>query len=554
MSTRSRRSSLFSLLLSALLAAISARDARACEGSPELERLESWASRYRLRKISFFEPMRGIPGSEPRFLDRGAVSELREVLEAASGSDCLEVAKELASLATFSFSGHPDREHVRSEKHAIHRPAWVRERARETLASMSDPAVRGWLLDELDELGGPRASLGRELAARVLGRQEWSGALYGLRRRLADRTSSVRIAAVNALDAIAGEASFALLGPALDDRKAEVRAVAIQTVRERARMLRTLDPGSTFLSHATSILVESLRDPSWWVRLSAAEGLGELRAHKSIDPLISALGDERPGRVRDPNDRVRGALHAALVSLTARHLPADDAGAWKRFWEAARDGFEVAADSALDERYTPSFYGVTLKARRLLFVVDVSTSMAYPAPGSRYAGGVETKLDHVKRELRRSLDALDGRTEFDLLFFAQGRRRWKGELVRATPDSIEEAKAFVMAQRVMGGTDLYGALEAALDLARPGEPHRRVGADVDAVIVLSDGWPSVGEFREPETIVRLVSRANRYARTAIHTIAIEGTETPLGRTAPPLPFMEELAARNYGQFRRIHLD
>ena len=45
--------------------------------------------------------------------------------------------------------------------------------------------------------------------------------------------------------------------------------------------------------------------------------------------------------------------------------------------------------------------------------------------------------------------------------------------------------------------------------------------------------------------------ANRYARTRIHTIEVQGMVPE--RDVPSIAFMEQLAHRNHGQYRRIEL-
>ena len=274
----------------------------------------------------------------------------------------------------------------------------------------------------------------------------------------------------------------------------------------------------------------------------------------SYAELLDAFWRGQPIRLPpDPNPRVHDAIYRSLVSLTGKAMPADDVAAWSRWWNGVRDTFKVYVPKETSRQYAPSFYGVTLRSTRILFVLDVSGSMDYAASNSRYAGGVETKLQQVKRELVKTLSMLEARTKFDILFFSNGTRRFAGELVEATPERIEKAKHFVMSQKAGGGTNLYGTLEHALGMGEPGQPEKDVGFEVDSIILLSDGWPSTGEFIEPEEVVRFVSHANRHARTQIHTIAIGGALLPSTRAAVPVPFMKELAQRNHGQFRNIEL-
>lgn len=512
--------------------------------------LRAWFERHRTRGIDFFEPLRTIPGAEPRYLDKRVLDEMEALFDRAAASESIEAAGVLADIATFHFTRTPEGELERADEIYLHRPAWVRQEAMMALASMRSAAVFDWVVEDLlGEEGGRLSALRRELGARVLGEARHEPALYALRAQARDRSERVRIAVLEALDAIGRDASIALLLPSLSDDSAGVRTVALELVRRRAAVMsarhRIAPP-----PRLAGRVAELLEDPSWWVRLSAAETLREIRDEDAVGPLIAALRREVGSAARERNLRVVDALHETLESLTGEEIAAEDTRGWREWWEAATEhGFRLGESP--DDRYQPTFYGVTLGSRRILFVLDVSTSMDYPARPGKYGTATETKLQQVKRELEQTLSRLAPSTKFDILFFAGDVKRWQGRLVKAGPENVAAARAFVRAQTSRPATNLYGALAEALDLGAPGSVSSRVGRDVDSIVLLSDGWPSVGEFVEPEQVVGIVTAANRFSRTRIHTIEVEGMVERRGR--PSIPFLEQLAWRNHGQYRRIEL-
>jgi uncharacterized protein with von Willebrand factor type A (vWA) domain len=188
-----------------------------------------------------------------------------------------------------------------------------------------------------------------------------------------------------------------------------------------------------------------------------------------------------------------------------------------------------------------------------VFVLDTSSSMGTTAGGSD-ANAAPSKFDRVRAELVKTLRDLDRRTRFDLVFFSSGVSRWQKQLVPATEENKERAIRFLATRSVSGATDLYGALAEALSIREPGEASPECGLAVDEIVLLSDGWPSTGRYVEANSVVELISRSNRYARTVLHTISVRDPGLLESDRMPVLPFMDVLAARNGGEHREITLD
>ena len=138
--------------------------------------------------------------------------------------------------------------------------------------------------------------------------------------------------------------------------------------------------------------------------------------------------------------------------------------------------------------------------RDLTLVVDVSGSMS------------GTKLEQAKAALQQALGTLGPDDRFRVIAFSGTVRRFREQPVAATAANLAGARKFVDGLGAEGGTDLAGALEAALDGAGDGDSQR-----LSHIVLLSDGMPSVGE-QEPD---RIAGRAaGRIGRARIFPVGI----------------------------------
>jgi Ca-activated chloride channel homolog len=136
--------------------------------------------------------------------------------------------------------------------------------------------------------------------------------------------------------------------------------------------------------------------------------------------------------------------------------------------------------------------------RDLTLVVDVSGSMS------------GTKLEQAKAALQQALGTLGPSDRFRVIAFSGAVRRFREQPVPATPANLADAREFVDGLAAEGGTNLAGALDAALDTPE--------GAERLAQIVLvSDGIPSVGE-QAPDRIAG--KAAARIGRARIFPVGV----------------------------------
>ena len=205
-------------------------------------------------------------------------------------------------------------------------------------------------------------------------------------------------------------------------------------------------------------------------RRAVVQAMIQIRLPQAIDALTDLL----PG----VDGEVRGDVVRRLVAVSGQQY-GNQSDAWQKWWKEHKDGFQfptssvpVGAPAAIQPK-TASYYGLAIEARRMVFVVDISGSMA----GRR--------LQAVKRELTTAIDGLPPEAAFNLVIFSSRVAAWQRSLRLATPAVKQAARAYVYNLRAGGDTAAYDALEAAfqfdvrgdlLPLRRRSEPGQDRGA------------------------------------------------------------------------------
>jgi Ca-activated chloride channel family protein len=136
--------------------------------------------------------------------------------------------------------------------------------------------------------------------------------------------------------------------------------------------------------------------------------------------------------------------------------------------------------------------------RDLTLVVDVSGSMS------------GTKLEQAKAALQQALGTLGPRDRFRLIPFSSAVRPFREEFTPATGEHLAAAREFIEGLAAEGGTNIAGAMDAALAGRSDSE---RLGL----VVLVTDGLPSVGE-QAPDRIAE--AAAARSAGVRIFTVGI----------------------------------
>jgi len=202
------------------------------------------------------------------------------------------------------------------------------------------------------------------------------------------------------------------------------------------------------------------------LRIDHADGFGEpyspthrIETHRSHDVLEVTIAPDASGDVELLLPLRRGGVGTTLLT----HAPGGEDG---YFMLLVAPGAESQA---------------AVLPRDLTLVVDVSGSMS------------GTKLEQAKAGLEQALGTLGPNDRFRLIAFSSAVREFRPSMSPATPEMMNEARRFVDGLSADGGTNIAGALDAALDPPAGGEAATDDGRRLGIVVFITDGIPSIGE-------------------------------------------------------------
>lgn len=319
--------------------------------------------------------------------------------------------------------------------------------------------------------------------------------------------------AADAMDAwygvCGGESRFIadLVFHAGESRVWQLRVTAMELLRRK------------HVSAARYVFKKNARHSRAEVRIAAYEALTWSRDHETVDFLIAAL-DREEGRPLTH-------LIAALTNLTGTQW-GHRVERWKEWWPKVRGGFELPARRdalklASDDSTRYGFYGIGTDSKAVVFVVDISGSMA-----GRASTGTATRIVRAKAELIAAVRRFDETHRFNVIVYNGRPRAYSRQLVSCTEEERAKFEKWVNALRAGGATNLHDSLLAALRIE-----------DVDTVFLLADGGANAGRVTELDLILDVIRRRNRFLRVTINAIGI-------GVAARMQSFIRDLAEQNRG--------
>ncbi len=202
-----------------------------------------------------------------------------------------------------------------------------------------------------------------------------------------------------------------------------------------------------------------------YVKSAAGEALGD-----AYSPTHDLSVAHKGGEIRTV--RANGATRTMTVLVPVRRSSAATL-ALLPYAPSGEDGYALITLS-------PPMAVTRGTPRDLTFIVDVSGSMSGQKIVQARAAGVQF------------LNSLDDADRFRIIAFSSDVRDFRDGWAPVTPATIREATAFVNALRPGGGTNIAGALDAALGA-------RSSRGRIPLVLMLTDGAPTVGET-EPSAI------------------------------------------------------
>ncbi|XP_051667364.1 inter-alpha-trypsin inhibitor heavy chain H4 isoform X4 [Manacus candei] len=166
--------------------------------------------------------------------------------------------------------------------------------------------------------------------------------------------------------------------------------------------------------------------------------------------------------------------------------------------------------------------------KNVIFVIDRSGSMA------------GRKIEQTRDALLKILQDLRPEDHFSFITFSNRVEEWKSSLLPATEENVASAAAFVQTLFARGGTDINGALLAAVGALDKAEnlPER----SVSMVILLTDGQPTSGETNVEEIQENIQKAIN--GKYALFCLGF-GFDVSY-------KFLEKMALSNGGIARRIY--
>ncbi|NWV58554.1 ITIH4 inhibitor, partial [Malurus elegans] len=166
--------------------------------------------------------------------------------------------------------------------------------------------------------------------------------------------------------------------------------------------------------------------------------------------------------------------------------------------------------------------------KNVIFLIDRSGSMT------------GRKIEQTRDALLKILQDLRPEDHFNFITFSNKVVEWKSSLLPATEENVASAAAFVQTLTARGGTDINGALLAAVSTLDKDEglPER----SVSMIILLTDGQPTSGE-RNVEVIQENIQKAIN-GKYALFCLGF-GFDVSY-------KFLEKMALSNGGIARRIY--
>jgi uncharacterized protein YegL len=264
-------------------------------------------------------------------------------------------------------------------------------------------------------------------------------------------------------------------------------------------------------------------DREFGFRRAMAAAASKIEDPAGVDVLISMITGATP-----LNGEIAADVVQFLTDATGQKH-ANDSDAWGRWWEANKETFKYPIGVKHGETRTVArgngseYYGMSLYAQRMLFVIDTSGSMA----GQR--------LMAAKRELIQTIDGLSPETQFNIIAYNSRVNPWQRRMTKAERNAKEAAAKWILGLDAATSTATYDALETALE------------NDAEAIYLLTDGVPHGGKIDSPPDIVEAVARLNRAKRMSIYTIGVGVGAAGQGFDQ----FLESLAKQNWGAYRRV---
>ena len=299
------------------------------------------------------------------------------------------------------------------------------------------------------------------------------------------------------------------------------------------------------------------------IQLTGLRAAGQRKLKAAVGPLIALVETQTEER-----DLLWLEGRTALLKITGQDF---ETGAdWEKWWAAERESFDPNEAPDEDGRTvvvrkaaeSVEFFGTEIFSRNLIFVIDVSGSMAMFDQGRstiKEAQKARVRLDRARKQLLVAIESLPKGARFNIIAYSNKVTAWQKSLKPASKSAIKSAGKFVKGFLARGATYTDDALKRAFE-----------DSEADTIVLLSDGAPTKPEFPSDYLIGEIlkdIANLNAARKMRINTFGFEGVgrwpDKIPGQPSGPLPlptpkdvevftgFMKQLAEDNHGSFQSI---
>ncbi len=325
---------------------------------------------------------------------------------------------------------------------------------------------------------------------------------------------------------------------ALTDRLLAARVPGIQLL-----------PDSEAIPACSALLSDPPKDKQqiWGPRL-LWHGLRRLRSipepQEHTEALKNAI-DALIGRIEQADGRALVEIGVTLRHLTGKRDFPDVLHVWESWWKNKRETWVPADPKKRGNPPTPGrtsvvrYHGLEVDSLRLSFLIDASGGMSRDSKGE-FDGKGPTRLDHCKKELSRTLNALPARAFANIIRFGsyfESCSRNPLQLAKGKKKLLNFVDTSeVSSKRGHNRGNLYDTLLHACQ-----QPH------VDTIYLLSEGAPTEGKYLNYERFLKHFKQVYRYHPVRIHILSIGGAR---GRNST---FLRNLSNLGGGTYREIQM-
>ncbi len=288
-------------------------------------------------------------------------------------------------------------------------------------------------------------------------------------------------------------------------------------------------------ARALSGIIDLLKSPhfrnTYGFRKCVIEALMEFEDSRAVDALIGQL-PELAGQLE--YDVVR------YLSHISRQRFGTQSELWETWWEDNEEDFDFdETEEEFSLEGTPSeefawdsevseFFDTYIYAKRLIFVLDISSSM-------RNQAGRGMRIELARQELAAAIAKLPDDTFFSVILFDANVAVQNKRLIQATEANRMRLSKWARQIQTGRGTNTFDALNRSF----------LIDGNAEAIFFLSDGLPSKGKITDPGQILQVITKENFFRRIALYSFGFAMGD------ADGEQFMKNLAEWNNGAYKAI---